>query len=378
MAPKVIVGAEAQARGGFSAVRGKRVALVANHTSQCSGGHLADLLAQSGSVQLVALLAPEHGFWGQENAEFPTAPHPQLGVPVHSLYGATLKPTGEMLAEAQMLVFDIQSIGVRYYTYETTMRYCLEAAAAARMPFVILDRPNPLGGDMVEGPVLEQGRESFVGALPVPVRHGLTIGELALLARDWLGLDADVRVTRMEGWSRDMDHADTGLPWVPPSPAMLTPTTATVYGGTCLLEGTNLSEGRGTPDPFEVVGAPFISGLAAAAALEAAALPGVAWEAAEFRPQRSKWAGRQCQGVRLIVKDSQAFRPVTAGVHLLSVMRSLAPGEFAWDAGHFDNLIGNAWVRDRVEHGIPPDEIVAAWQPDLRKFAELRRRYFLY
>jgi len=378
MAPEVITGAESQARMGFPALRGSRLGLVANHTSRCSRGHLADVLAESETTHLVALFAPEHGFWGRQNAEFPSRPHPHLGLPVHSLYGAAVKPTPEMLAEAQALVFDVQGIGIRYYTYETTMRYCLEATAAARIPFVVFDRPNPLGGDIIEGPVLDQGRESFVGALAVPVRHGLTMGELALFTRDWLGLDAEVRVVRMEGWRRAMDHGDTGLPWVPPSPAMLTLTTARVYGGTCLCEGTNLSEGRGTPTPFEIVGAPFVPGPAAAAALEAANLPGVAWQPAEFRPERSKWAGRQCQGVRLSVKDPKAFRALTAGIQLLSVTRRLAPAEFTWNADHFDNLIGNTWVREWIERGSAAEEIVAAWRPGLEEFAELRRRYLLY
>ncbi len=378
MRSRTVAGAEFEAGADFPHLRGRKVALAANHTALCRGRHLAEVLAESLGVQLVALLAPEHGFWGKEAAEFPSGVHPELGVPVHSLYGEALKPTPEMLGGAHLLVYDMQSIGVRYYTYETTMRYCLQAAAEAGLPFVVFDRPNPLGGEVVEGPVLEAGHESFVGALPVPVRHGMTIGELALLARDWLGLNTEVRVVRMQGWRRAMDYEATGLPWVPPSPAMLTLSTARVYPGTCLLEGTNLSEGRGTEAPFEVVGAPFISGAAVAARLQQAGLPGVKWEPVDFVPRRSKWAGEHCGGVRLVVEDPQAFRPVAAGIHLLRGLRDLAGDSFQWEAEHFGHLIGNAWVRRWIEDGRTAYDIVTAWQAGLAEFLEQRQRYLCY
>jgi len=336
---------------------------------------------------LVALFAPEHGLGGhaQDGAPIASTVDAHTGLPVYSLYGERKVPTAEMLKDVDVLAFDIQDVGARFYTYVWTMAYVLESAAEHRLPLIILDRPNPINGWTCEGPLLQPGYESFVGRYPLPVRHGLTVGELAHLLNAELALNADLTVIKMEGWQRKMWFDETGLPWVPTSPAMPKLETATVYPGTCLLEGTNISEGRGTATPFECLGAPWANGPRLAEALNGLHLPGVRFRPTSFCPSASKHKGETCHGVYLHVMDRDVFRSVETGLHILAEFMRLWPKRFCWlgtswegRRPHFDLLIGNGWVRHRLDQGEPVGEIVACWQEELRQFHSHRQRYYLY
>jgi uncharacterized protein YbbC (DUF1343 family) len=315
---------------------------------------------------------------------------PRTGVPVHSLYGATaasLRPSPEALRGLDALVFDVQDVGARYYTYQATMLLCMEAAAAAGIGFVVLDRPNPIGGAAVEGPRLRPGFESFCGPHDLAVRHGLTVGELALLFRAERGLDLDLEVVACEGWRRGVLFRETGLPWVIPSPNMPTPETALVYPGTCLLEGTNLSEGRGTTRPFEWLGAPWLDGARLADDLARERLPGVRFRPASFVPTWDKHAGARCHGVELFVTDPRAFRPFRTGLACVVHARRQDPSRFAWrrepyefvqDVPAFDLLCGSAREREAIEGGATVEETTRALAPEERAFARRRRPYLIH
>jgi uncharacterized protein YbbC (DUF1343 family) len=373
-------------REGRGLVAGQRVGLVTNASAVTRDLTWAvDALQEA--CTLVALYGPEHGVAahasGGDSVDYQV--DARTGLPVHSLYGQTLKPTADMLKDVDLLVLDIPDVGVRFYTYIWTMSYVLEAAAEHRVPLVVLDRPNPIGGQVIEGPLLGAGYSSFVGRYLLPLRHGLTMGELARLFNDQRGLGAELTVVDVQGWTRATWFDDTGLPWVPPSPAMPKLETATVYPGTCLLGGTNLSRGLGTTTPFECVGAPWIDGHRLAAALNDLALPGVRFRPTTFAPWTSIYAGQACQGVYVHVLDREIFRPVRAGLHIVSAARHLWPDAFSWRPSsgdgrppHFDLLVGNGWVREGIDAGQPVDEVVARWQADLSGFDELRQQFLLY
>ena len=385
----VLTGAERLRVEGFARLRGRRVGLLTNPTGVTTDlVSLVDQLAAAPGVRLAALFGPEHGLAAGAAAgeQVASATHPRLGIPVHSLYGEDRAPTAEQLAGLDLLLIDLQDVGARYFTYGATVALTLEACGRHSVPVVLLDRPNPLGGAIVEGPVLDPAYRSFVGPLPIPIRHGLTLGEFARLANETEGYGAELEVVTLQGWWRDRWYDETGLPWVPPSPNLPTLATALVYPGTCLVEGTTLSEGRGTTLPFELVGAPRLDPDTLAGALNALALPGVHWRPAVFTP----WHGRvhvgvRCGGVQLHPTDRDAFRPVTAALHLLETARRLAPAEFAWHpppaAGahpFIDLLAGTAQLRLALDTGVPPAEIAAGWQADLVRFAADRRPYLLY
>jgi uncharacterized protein YbbC (DUF1343 family) len=289
-----------------------------------------------------------------------------------------------MLADVDVLVVDLQDVGVRFYTYQVTAANCLEAGAAHGRPVVILDRPNPIGGVDVEGPLVEPGFESFVGRRGQPIRHGLTLGEVARAANEAEGIGADLTVVQVEDWQRDQWWDETGLPWVLPSPNLPTLDTATVYPGTCLLEGTLLSEGRGTTRPFEIVGAPWIEPYRWAAALNERQLPGVHFRPLWFQPVASKHQGQRCGGVQLHVSDRKAFRPAATGVHLVETARTLWRSEFGWRAApgtpgtlsSIDRLYGSAALREQIDAGRSAEEIVKTW--DTSAYQALRRRALLY
>ena len=365
-------------------VRGKRVGLVTNPTGvDAQLRSTVDLLAKHPDVELVALFGPEHGVRGDAQAgdHVASTRDKVTGLPVHSLYGEHREPTPEMLQGIEVLLFDIQDAGTRFYTYPYTLANVMRAAKRAKIPVVVLDRPNPIGGTNVEGPVLEPAYASFVGLFPIPIRHGMTIGELATLFNTEFAIGAELHVVKMEGWQRG--HAEPGrvLPWVMPSPNMPTPDTALVYPGTGLVEGTNLSEGRGTTRPFEIVGAPFIDAEALAARMNALDLPGVRFRPTWFTPTFSKHAGALCGGVQLHVTDREAFRPVSTGLALLTVVRALHPDDFEFlpgDPPFFDKLIGNGWVREAILAGESVQQIEARWQPELERFEQVRHRYLLY
>ncbi len=318
----------------FRRIRGRRVGVIANPTSVDRRlVHIGDHLTTIPEVELVALFGPEHGIRAdaQDMIGVESSSDARTKVPVYTLYGSSvesLRPTSEQLDGIDLLVFDVQDVGSRYYTFAATMLYAMEEAAARGIAFLVLDRPNPIGGMRIEGPTIRPGFSSFVGPHPTPIRHGMTVGELAMLFKSERGLDLDLEVVTCEGWDRRMTWAETGLPWVLPSPNMPTPETALVYPGGCLIEGTNLSEGRGTTKPFELWGAPWIDPYALLDILPD--LPGVTFRPCAFRPMFHKFAGQLCQGLQPHIHDREAFEPVWTYTLLIEAVRRLLPDRFAW------------------------------------------------
>jgi uncharacterized protein YbbC (DUF1343 family) len=376
----------------FQLIDGKRVGLVTNHSALLSDGrHLADALFEDSRTKLVALFGPEHGIRGDapDGKSIQGGRDAKTGVPVYSLYGAINKPTAAMLKDVDVLIFDIQDVGVRFYTYVSTMSYAMEAAAEHKIPFVVLDRPDPIRGVWVEGFVREDSLRSFVGLQPIPIAYGMTIGELAEMfnGEGWLkdGVKADLTVVKMEGWKRTMWYDQTGLRWVKPSPSMTTLSTAVVYPGTCFIEGTNLSEGRGTDHPFEYIGAPFVDGRRWADALNSSRLRGVRFEPVEFTPRslqnitiHPKYEGMRCSGIYLDVTDRDLYEPVKTGVCILSTARQLFPDSLKWRGRYLDLLSGTSKLRSSIDSGMSPDKIVGMWKGEIEKFKQIRKRYLIY
>ena len=375
-------------------LKGLRCGLLCHAASVCGDlRHAVDVVRDTGA-RLSRLFGPEHGVFGetQDMVQVDSRCHPRLGLVVHSLYGATLaslKPRGEWLEDLDLVLIDLQDVGSRYYTYVWTMVLMIQACAEAGRRVVVLDRPNPIGGVDLEGPGVDSGYTSFVGLHPVPVRHGMTTGELARLTRAELGLEheVDLTVVAAQGWRRAMMHESSGLPWVLPSPNMPTPHTALVYPGGCLLEGTNVSEGRGTTRPFEIVGAPWVNGWSLAQELGAADLPGVQFRPLSFVPTFHKYAGQSCGGIQIHVVDSRVFRPLRTFVALLGILHRLWPGEFRWREQPYefvhnlpaiDLLAGGSWLRQGVEQDLPLDRISAGWSRQERAFDERRRKWLLH
>jgi uncharacterized protein YbbC (DUF1343 family) len=377
----------------FRPLAGRRAGLVCNPTAVTRAlVHAADLLHAAKGVRLEALFGPEHGVRGdaQYMAAVGGERDPRTGLPVHSLYGetaASLRPSRDALAGLDVLVFDVQDVGARYYTYQATMMLCMEAAAEAGLAFVVLDRPNPIGGALVEGPRLRAGFESFCGLHDVAVRHGLTVGELALLFREERRMDLELEVVPCRGWRRAEGFRATGLPWVFPSPNMPTPETALVYPGMCLLEGTNLSEGRGTTRPFELFGAPWLDAHRLCEDLARERLPGVAFRPASFVPTWDKHAGVRVHGVELFVTDAARFRPFRTGLACVLHARAQDPARFAWrtepyefvaDVPAFDLLCGSAREREAIEAGATLSDMVPAIAAEERAFGRRRAPYLRY
>jgi uncharacterized protein YbbC (DUF1343 family) len=370
--------------------RGLRLGLVTNPSAVTRGlRHAVLALRAVRGLRLGALFAPEHGLWAdaQDLVEVEDARDPATGLPVHSLYGQTRKPTRDMLEGVDALLFDVQDVGARYYTFISTLLLALEACAAHGRRLVVLDRPNPLGGEVLDGNVLDPDYLSFVGVHPLPVRHGLTLGELALLFREERELRVDLTVVRMRGWRRAMHFEDTGLPWVMTSPNMPTVDTAFVYPGGCLVEGTNLSEGRGTTRPFELVGAPWLDPWRLAAELEAERIPGARFRPVFFRPTFHKHAGRPCGGVQVHVTDRRRFPAWLAYLLLIFHARRQDPARFAWRDPPYeyervrpplDVLCGTDRVRRCLEAGRSPRTLLPSWRDDLARFRRRRAPYLLY
>ena len=396
--PLVQTGAQRSVADGFADLDGMRVGLVTNPTARvdtADGGpaHLIDRLHTAPNVTVGALFGPEHGIRGDAEAGAGVAGgrDATTGAPVYSLYGRSKKPSQAQLDGLDALVFDMQDVGARFYTYVSTMGYAMQAAAQAGIPFVVLDRPNPIG-NRAEGWVMERAHESFVGLYPIPVTHGLTVGELARMIQGegWLpGLaDLDLRVVEMTGYRRGMLWEETGLPWVPPSPNVPDVETARVYPGTAFFEGTTASEGRGTRTPFTTVGAPWVDAEALAAELNAAGLHGVRFEPATFVPTDlpgqatdPKWEGETVRGVRLVVTDPAAFRPVATGVFLVEAVYRQAPRgahsaylKAAWLA----KLAGTDRLGQSILDGDAPEAIVASWEAQASAFAERAEPYRIY
>ncbi|SIT72720.1 Uncharacterized conserved protein YbbC, DUF1343 family [Edaphobacillus lindanitolerans] len=361
-------------------IRGKKVGLITNPTGVDKDlNSIVDLLHNDPEVELTALYGPEHGVRGDAQAGQYVEYYIDevTGLPVYSLYGKTRKPTPEMLEGVDVLLFDIQDVGTRFYTYIYTMALAMEAANENGIPFVVLDRPNPLGGEKVEGPVLDPEFASFVGQYAIPLRHGMTVGELARLFNTEFGIGADLTVVEMKGWKRKAYFDDTGLPFVMPSPNMPTLETALVYPGAALVEGTNLSEGRGTTKPFELIGAPFVNSTELAAALNDLQLPGVKFRAASFTPTFSKHSGKLSHGVQIHVTDRDKYQPVETGLHIVKTVHDLYPEDVTLTA-FFDNLIGNGWIREGIENGMSVEEMKAQWKNELKKFEKVRKQYLIY
>jgi uncharacterized protein YbbC (DUF1343 family)/CubicO group peptidase (beta-lactamase class C family) len=372
-----LTGIDVLVRDGFAPLRGRRVGLVTNHSGRDRDGHSTiDLLHHADGVTLVALFSPEHGLRGTANEKVADGRDEQTGLPVYSLYGSRQRPTADTLRGIDTLVYDIQDAGCRFYTYSTTLGYVVEAAAEHKLKVVVLDRPNPIGGLAVEGPVRDPGRESFVSYHTVPVRHGLTVGELARLYNAERRLGADLEVVRLEGWRRGDFYDRTNLAWVNPSPNLRSLTQELLYPGIGLLETTNVSVGRGTDRPFEWVGAPWLDGRRLAAALRDEGLPGVRFVPLRLTPASSVHRGKECGGVQLIVDDWSAFRPVRTGLALACTLRGLYPD--AWQVDRFDELLVHKATWEGVKRGAPWRELERTWQADLERFRERRRAYLLY
>lgn len=390
----VKVGAKVLHDSGYAGLAGKRIGLVTNHTAMVDGIYTVDLVASSGKVQLAAIFAPEHGLRGlKEDGELVGERIDEhTGAPVHSLYGNVKKPTPEMLRGLDCLVFDIQGVGARFYTYVSTMGLAMQAAAEAHIPFVVLDRPNPVGGNYLSGFVLEKAYSSFVGEYPIPVAHGMTMGELALMIKGERMLEGleglDLRVIRMEGWQREMQWPETGLKWVQTSPNIPDFETALLYSGVCFFEATAASVGRGTSEPFKLVGFPGIDTGVLAKKLNVEHLPGVRFEPAQFTPRSvpgkssdPKFRNQTIPGLRIFITDPEVFEPVETGIYLLcAVYRSLgeAEREHFFHGEGFDSLAGTGSMRKLIQNGADPEEIIAAWQKEDEQFAEKRRKYLLY
>lgn len=405
--PPVKLGVEVLFEKHFDLVRGKHVGLITNPTGLDSRlDSIIELFRAHPDVKLIALYGPEHGVRGNAQAGeyvgFDFDEHFQL--PVFSLYGQTHTPPAEMMTNideymrafdtqhtgkqvaagmmqsVDVMVFDLQDVGTRVYTYIATMAYAMQAAADANIPFIILDRPNPINGVVMEGPILEYPlHSSFIGLYPIPLRHGMTVGELAQLFNEkFLTKKVKLTVVPMENWARDEWFDETSLPWVLPSLNLPTLDAATVYPGQVILEGSNLSEGRGTTKPFEMFGAPWIDGFVLAKKLNALNLPGVKFREVYFTPTFSKFSGQQCGGCQLHVTDRNAFQSVATTLNILSVVKQTYGDKLELHAEYFDKVLGTSSVREALERGEPVEKIVAGCQPGLAEFAKLRAPFLLY
>lgn len=368
-----------------------RLGLLCNPASVDSQlNHARLLIDKSFPQQLKALYSPQHGFFAEKQdnmIESDDVLDPVLGIPVFSLYGKSRKPDARMFEPIDVLIVDLQDVGTRVYTFIYTLSYCLEAAGEYGVRIIILDRPNPINGIQVEGNCLAADCASFVGRYPIPMRHGLTIGELAKLFNDHFAIGCELEVITMNGWKRDMLFDDTGLPWVAPSPNLPAPVSTLVYPGQVLLEGTNLSEGRGTTQPFELMGAPYLDVANVMATLENAKLPGAILRPTVFEPTSNKWQATPCKGFQIHVTDSVQFQPYATTLHLLRAVISNHAEQFEWKPPPYeyelermpiDLIIGDRSIRERLENLDPIEEIEADWQQELNRFKEIRREFYLY
>jgi len=371
-------------------IKGKRIGLVTNQTGITRELRSnIDALTSAKGVNLVALFAPEHGLKGCEQAgeSIESYKDPKTGITLYSIYGETRKPTPQMLENIDLLLFDIQDIGARFYTYISTLKNVLEGTAESGVKVLVLDRPNPITGYKVEGTVLDTAFSSFVGIAPIPIRHGMTVGELAFMFNDIFSLNAEIEVLKMGSWQRNMWFDDTELPWVAPSPNMPNLETAIVYPGICLLEGTNISEGRGTTKPFLTLGAPWIDGDELAKILNSKGLPGVKFRSTAFIPTFSKYQGERCEGVEIYVLDRDKFQPIQIGLAIIASVKQLYPEQFEWrkwrtsdnkESYPVDRLAGTDKIRKALDQGVAVDKIVQEWQESLDAFKKNREKYLLY
>ncbi len=386
----MLTGCDILSGGGYGLPKGARIGLLANQASVSSSlDHTAGMILRS-EAELACLFGPQHGPSGVTQAnmiEWEGYTDPQLGIPVYSLYGETRSPLPEMLSGLDIVVVDLQDVGARPYTYIWTALLMMRACAAAGIEMIVLDRPNPIGGTEVEGPVLEKGYESFVGLWPLPLRHGMTIGEILLAINESDPDPCSLEVVRMRGWKREMLFPGTGLPWVMPSPNIPTPDTALVYPGMVMLEGTNISEGRGTTRPFELTGAPWIDPMELTFALESAGVPGAAFRPAVFRPTFDKYSGDDCGGVQIHITDKISFKPILCAVGVIKAVSDLYPDSFAWldppyeyetEKPPIDILYGGPGLKESIAGGTAVADIVLEWKERLTRFLESRAGWLLY
>ena len=383
----VLSGADRLAASPEAYLSGGRIGLITNPTGITRDFRpVSDVCSKLPGTKLAALFACEHGIRGERQAgvTFDDETDPVLGIPVYSLYGKRKVPTEEMMENLDAVVFDLQDVGARFYTYLTTLVNMMQTCAACGKELIVLDRPNPIGGIISEGGILRESFLSSIGVWKIPIRSGLTIGEFAKLANDQMGIGCRLSIVPLEGWRREMEYAETGLPWVMPSPNMPTPDTARVYPGTCLFEGTNLSEGRGTTKPFEMIGAPWLNGSKVAEALNALRLPGVVFHPVYFTPSFSKHQGELCGGVQLFVRDPKAFRAVRAGLSMLACILEMYPDRFEWrkpsreGAKPFiDLLTGSDLVRTKLGE-IGAEAIAGQWEAECAEWEKQRKPYLIY
>jgi uncharacterized protein YbbC (DUF1343 family) len=361
----------------FAPLKGKRIGLITNQTGVDSQGRRTiDVLKAAPDVHLVALFSPEHGIQGRADSAVANATDQATGLSIYSLYGATRRPTPEMLAGLDALVFDIQDAGVRFYTFTTTMAYSMEVAAKAHVAFYVLDRPNPLGGEIIEGPVLDPDKLSFVGYFPMPTRYAMTMGELAQMFNAENKISADLHVIALKNWRRSEAYNEAGLPWISPSPNLRSLTEAFLYPGIEILQAGGVSVGRGTDTPFEILGAPWIDGQKFAAELARRKISGVEFSAAQFTPTQDLYSGQLCQGVRIRIAPKGELRSMRMGMEIADALHRLYPQNF-----HVEKtitLIGNQSTVDALERGDSPAKIVKSWQPAIDQFRQTRAKYLLY
>jgi uncharacterized protein YbbC (DUF1343 family) len=373
----VLAGIDVLAANDFSALQGLRVGLLTHRAGVDGAGRRSiDTLYAAPGITLAALFSPEHGLSGDREGKIGDDSDARTGLPVHSLYGATRRPTPEMLAGLDALVVDLQDVGTRFYTYASTLGYVMEAAAEQGLPVFVLDRPNPLGGEAVQGPLLDLERRSFTGYWPLPVRHGMTLGELARLFAGEGSIPVKLTVIPMAGYHRDLSYEDTGRPWLPPSPNLPSLDAVLLYPGVGIVEGAEVSVGRGTDHPFEIVGAPWIDASQLAAALTAQQLPGVTFTPHDFIPGTSRYTGLLCHGVRLAIADRQALDTPALGIALAATLYRLYPERFNLD--RLQGNIGSQAVLDAIRAGQDWRDIQRQWQPALGAFRAVREKYLLY
>jgi uncharacterized protein YbbC (DUF1343 family) len=356
---------------------GKRIGLITNQTGMDSQGlRTIDVFGGRKDLKLVAIFSPEHGINGKDDAAVANGRDAASGAPIYSLYGDTRRPTDAMLKGIDVLIFDMQDAGVRFYTYVTTMAYCMEAAAKHHIPFVVFDRPDPLGGGVIEGPLLDPDRTSFTGYFPMPVRYGMTIGELAKMFNAENKIGADLRVFSMENWHRSEAYDETGLKWIAPSPNLRSLNAEFLYPGVEILQAGGVSVGRGTDTPFEIIGAPWIDADEFASALTNRKIPGVSFAPAQFTPSDGLYRGEPCQGVTITITNRGELRSMRLGLEIADALHRMYSAKFQLEK--LVELLGSQSTIDRLKRGDAPADIVSDWSADLDKFRRMRAKYLLY
>ncbi|MCX8169428.1 MAG: DUF1343 domain-containing protein [Candidatus Methanomethylicia archaeon] len=379
---RVKIGLEVLIEEEYEDLKGKNIGIVANQSSITPEfTHVIDEVKKSGKCNVKRVFSPEHGFKiVDEILEY--YHDDEYNVDIYSLHGLNYKPRKSHLEDLDVLIFDLQDVGARWYTYVSTLYYCLEACGEASVNIIVLDRPNPITGEIVEGPILESNYRSFVGIAEIPVRYGLTIGELAIYLNEKYNLKADLKVIAMNGWERSMWFNQTGLPWIQPSPNIPSSETTQIYIGTCLIEGTNLSEGRGTVKPFHFIGAPWIKSKILAEELNKTGLIGVGFRPLNFKPTSGKYKGRICGGIEIHITDVNTFRPFLTGLQIIHTIKKLYLDKFRWrkikGKYWFDMLVGNNWIRKTIDEGGDPWSIVDEIEDKLVKYVYEKENYHIY